>query len=314
MGEHQEKLETKGYKLLGDHGAVSLCHWTKKSITENRTCYKQKFYGINSHRCLQMTPSIFCQQKCVFCWRPQTLSKTIPEDIDWLEPKELIEKALKAQKKLLEGYYGMLDDLNEQKLDQAQEPNQVAISLTGEPTIYPYMSELIKEFKKKDFTTFLVTNGLKPDLLENMELPTQLYVSLEAFSEELHKRINIPFEENSWQKIQRTLELLSELDTRTVIRTTLLKDWNMEEPEKFVPLFEKASPNFIELKAYMFIGSSRQRLSIGNMPRHYEVKEFAEEIVPELSEYEIEDEDSQSRVVLLRKEGAERKIQTPSGS
>jgi len=62
-------LEKQHYKLAGRHSAVKLCTWTKKSIRDKGSCYKQQFYGIESHRCLQMTPAVsWCTQKCLFCW------------------------------------------------------------------------------------------------------------------------------------------------------------------------------------------------------------------------------------------------------
>ncbi|MCK4309827.1 MAG: 4-demethylwyosine synthase TYW1, partial [Methanomicrobia archaeon] len=64
-------LRKQRYKIVGEHSAVKLCHWLKKSLMEDRVCYKQKFYGIKSHRCLQMTPAVIsCTHKCLFCWRP----------------------------------------------------------------------------------------------------------------------------------------------------------------------------------------------------------------------------------------------------
>ncbi|MFQ5986189.1 MAG: 4-demethylwyosine synthase TYW1, partial [Thermoplasmata archaeon] len=50
-----ELLEKQGYKLIGSHSGVKLCHWTKQSLKHDRGCYKQHFYGIDSHRCMQMT-------------------------------------------------------------------------------------------------------------------------------------------------------------------------------------------------------------------------------------------------------------------
>lgn len=35
-------------------------------------CYKHSFYGIESHRCMETTPSLACANKCVFCWRHHT--------------------------------------------------------------------------------------------------------------------------------------------------------------------------------------------------------------------------------------------------
>ena len=56
--EKREVLERQGYRIVGEHSGVKLCHWTKASLTKGIGCYKQTFYGIESHRCLQMTPAV----------------------------------------------------------------------------------------------------------------------------------------------------------------------------------------------------------------------------------------------------------------
>ena len=67
-------------------------------------------------------------------------------------------------------------------------------------------------------------------------------------------------------------------------------------------LIEKASPGFIEIKAYMHLGFSRLRLDRSAMPTHEEVLEFSKELAKHLR-YEIADESEISRVVLLSKNG-----------
>ena len=79
----------------------------------------------------------------------------------------------------------------------------------------------------------------------------------------------------------------------------------MTEPEKYVEILEKASPKFIEVKAYMRVGASRNRLDTKNMPLHSEIKEFAKEIC-KYSSYRIIDEQKESRVILLMKENKDR--------
>jgi tRNA wybutosine-synthesizing protein 1 len=97
----------------------------------------------------------------------------------------------------------------------------------------------------------------------------------------------------------QSLEIMSKLKTTTVLRITLIKGWTMVHPEEYAKLIEKASPKFIEIKAYMWIGFSKQRLEITNMPKHEEVKEFAEQILKHLKNYKLKDEKKESRVVLL---------------
>ena len=82
----------------------------------------------------------------------------------------------------------------------------------------------------------------------------------------------------------------------------MLKEWNMTEPERYAELIKQGDPDFVEVKAYMFVGASRQRLSMANMPYHTEVKEFAEEVVKHLPGYSVADEHEPSRVVLLAKD------------
>lgn len=45
-------LKKQQYGVVGRHSAVKVCEWTKKSLVTGNSCYKQKFYGIQSHRCL----------------------------------------------------------------------------------------------------------------------------------------------------------------------------------------------------------------------------------------------------------------------
>ncbi|MEQ2180536.1 S-adenosyl-L-methionine-dependent tRNA 4-demethylwyosine synthase, partial [Goodea atripinnis] len=65
----REALSKQGYKLIGSHSGVKLCRWTKSMLRGRGGCYKHTFYGIESHRCMETTPSLACANKCVFCWR-----------------------------------------------------------------------------------------------------------------------------------------------------------------------------------------------------------------------------------------------------
>ncbi len=283
--------DLKGYRIVGNHSAVKLCLWLKKSLRDRGVCYKQKFYGIKSHRCLQMTPALICNQNCIYCWRPLSL---LPEISGWNSAEFIAEESIKAQKVLLSGFGG-LSDVNTKKLEEAKNPNQVAISLIGEPTLYPYLDELVDIYNSKKMTTFVVTNGTNPEMVEKIE-PYQLYISLTAYSEESHLIINRP-KKNFWSEILKSLKIMSNKDCRTVLRITLIKGLNFI-PGNFVELIDRATPDFIEVKAYMHLGYSRLRLERTAMPEHEEVKKFVEEI-EKLTEYRIEDESKISRVVLL---------------
>lgn len=246
-----------------------------------------------------MTPSVsWCDQNCQFCWRPLTKHEPFPKDFD--EPSEIIDEAVKQQRMLLTGYGEFREKIGDKKLWEANNPNQAAISLAGEPTLYPKISGLIEEFKKRKFSTFLVSNALHPKTLEKICLPTQLYLSLDAPNEAIHKKINVPSVKGSWESINESLALMPSLGTRTALRLTAIKGLNMSNEGSYARLIQKAEPDFVEVKAYMFVGYSRKRLSMQNMPLHEEVKDFAEKVNQELG-YHLTGESKPSRVVLLSK-------------
>jgi tRNA wybutosine-synthesizing protein 1 len=293
-------LEKKGYRFVGSkkHAAAKVCHWTKKSIMDNGVCYKEKFYGIESHRCLQMSPSIpFCHHKCLFCWRDISITSTTWEE-DFDDPGEIIDECINAQRKLLVGYFGN-PGANQKKISEAQDPTNAAISLAGEPLLYPSINQLLEEYKKRDFTTFLVSNGLSPDKLGKLNPePTQLYLSLDAPNPEIYKKICDPQVKNGWENLNQSLDLLSSFNCRTVIRMTSIAGYNMTHPEEYARIIERSDPDFVEIKAYMYVGSSRDRLKFDNMPRSKDLESFAQEIA-DLCGREIVNESSESRVVLL---------------
>jgi len=298
-------LKKQKYHLVGSHSAVKRCKWLYESIINDRPCYKQKFYGIKSHRCIQMTPSLYyCTQQCLFCWRAQsgdlqvTWDETRIPKVD--SPEAIVEGCLKAQEKILTGYKGN-EKANWRKFQEALTPKQVAISLTGEPTLYEPLGELIRTFKQKGLTTFLVSNGTLPSKLSTLsQEPTQLYISVCAPNEQLYKRVCRPEFPSAWAKLNETLSLLQSFRCPTVIRTTLVKELNMNQIDEYAKLVEMANPTYIEAKAYMHIGFSNLRLGFERMPMHSEVKDFAKKL-SEKTGYMIINEAPESRVVLLSK-------------
>ena len=178
-------------------------------------------------------------------------------------------------------------------------PTNAAISLAGEPTLYPKIDELIGEFNRRDFTTFVVSNGQCVDRLRNLENdPYQLYLSLDAPSKKIFNEVCRPRIDDAWSNLNESLETLSSFNSRTCIRNTCVKGKNMENPEGYAQLIKKADPDYVEVKAYMCVGSSRERLTLDNMPTFNEVKDFAQKIGDACGK-EIVNESEISRVVLL---------------
>ncbi len=184
-------------------------------------------------------------------------------------------------------------------LKEALNPNQVAISLAGEPTEYPKISQLVEAFKERGFTVFLVTNGTNPQVLEKMAEPTNLYVTLPAPNKDIYAKTCAPLVD-SWDKIMESLGLLKNFSCKTVVRLTLVKDLNMVNPEDYAKIVEKYEPNFLEVKSFMSVGFSRERLPYGVMPLHPEIMEFAKKI-EENCGYRIADESKPSRIALMKK-------------
>jgi len=251
-----------------------------------------------------MTPALhYCTMRCRFCWRIQSgdianLKWQETQASQWEEPQEIVEACMQAQLKLLTGYKGN-PKTNKIKLREAFRPRHAAISLAGEPTLYPHLGELIKCFHQRGFTTFLVTNGTLPEVLTSIsDEPTQLYVSLCAFDEQSFMKTCRPQIPEAWEKLNKTLGILPSFECPTVLRLTLARHVNLSHPEKYARLIEKANPTYIEPKAYMHVGFSRLRLGFENMPSHEEIRNFAKELAKETG-YSVLDESPDSRVVLL---------------
>ena len=258
---------------------------------------------------MEFSPAgMHCENRCVYCWRPMEFYDSLemrPEQV--AEPREILEKLMAERKKLINGYYG--DSRNDkQRLDESLLPSHYAISLSGEPTMYPKLPELIKYLNSLEATksVFLVTNGQEPDMIQRLQdenaLPTQLYLSTNAADYESFISVNKPRYDDSWERWNRTLNMLKELDTRTVLRITLIRNYNdkKEMIPAFAEMFRRASPHFIEIKSYMHIGRSTNRLEHSNMLEMQEVREFSSRVAKQSGMFSIMDESFVSRISVLQ--------------
>ncbi len=294
------ELEKQQYRIVGGHSAVKTCGWTKNMINGVGGCYKLKFYGIMSNQCMQMTTSISCANRCTFCWRgyKAPVSKEWKWDVD--DPQMIFEKSIEAHHKLLVGFGGS-SKANKAAYQKSKEVRHVALSLTGEPITYPKMNELIEKFHQQHISTFLVTNSQYPEHIKNLKPITQLYCSVDAPTKELLKSIDLPLFPDYWERMIQSLQYLSEKKQRTTIRLTIIKGINDVLPDKYADLINLGSPDFIEVKSYMHVGPSQQRLKRENMPLHEEIVSFCQQLMPFLPDYEIVSEHIPSRVVMMAK-------------
>ncbi|MEE9322956.1 MAG: radical SAM protein, partial [Candidatus Aenigmarchaeota archaeon] len=254
----EKQLRNAKYGVY-NHSAVQICAWTKKSLHNEGFCYKQKFYGIDTHRCMEFSPSaVFCEQNCIFCWRPMEFMKFRgmgKGEVDG--PEEIYERLLDERRKLLSGFPGD-GKTDMEKHGESLKPNHFAISLSGEPTLYPKLPELVRFLRNLPETrsVFIVTNGQEPGMMETLARspPTQLYLSVNAPNKTLFERINCPVYKDGWERFLESLGIFSRLNTRRVLRLTMIKGMNMDSSfvKDYAELIEKGNPHFIEIKAYMW--------------------------------------------------------------
>ncbi|MEM4633589.1 MAG: 4-demethylwyosine synthase TYW1 [Candidatus Anstonellaceae archaeon] len=298
------------YHIAGRHSAAKLCHWSDSFLKGGEGCYKHKFYGIASHRCLQCTPVLFfCNHACVFCWRfmpEKDRYGTIGSGFEWDEPEKIADWLISAQKQIVSGYGGN-PKVQKKLYEEACSPRHVALSLTGEPAMYPKMGRLLKEFHSRGMTTFLVTNGTFPERMESWEeMPTQLYVSMVAPNEKIYQQSIRPKEKGLWKKYLKGLEVLRKLGakTRTVLRMTLCRGVNDCDLEGYASQIKTAMPHYVEVKSMVFVGGARKPergLSLGSMLSIKEIEEIAEKLA-KMTGYIVSEKHVPSRVVLLCKD------------
>ena len=121
---------------------------------------------------------------------------------------------------------------------------------------------------------------------------------MDAPNEKVYNELCNPQIDDGWGKLNKTLELMPSFKNNTAIRITSVKGKNMFNTDEYAELINKADPTYVEVKAYMFVGSSRKRLSMDNMPRFHEVNDFAKEIADKTGR-ELTKYSEASRVVLL---------------
>jgi tRNA wybutosine-synthesizing protein 1 len=303
------RMEKQGYHFVGRHSATKICNYTASSLkksTRSHTCYKHRFYGIRSWRCIQATPAIGCNLACTFCWR------IIPEEEgfkwneinslkEWDDPAAIVDGLVKEHVRIISGYKGH-GDVDIERWNEAQQPAHVALSLTGEPLFYPRMNELISEFHKRKISTFVVTNGTMASALRRLVvMPTQLYVSVQAPNKEVYEEVTRSKTLNAWDSFQEFLGVFSELDTRRVFRLTLIRGVNMIDAKGYAELIRKGKPHYVEVKGFSYVGGARgeQRgLSYSQMPSADDIRSFASQVAAEAG-YIVADYHESSNIALL---------------
>ncbi|EDQ93030.1 uncharacterized protein MONBRDRAFT_14102 [Monosiga brevicollis MX1] len=294
----RKALTKQGYKLIGSHSGVKLCRWTKSMLRGRGGCYKHTFYGIASHRCMETTPSLACANKCVFCWRHHTN----PVGTEWRwqmdEPIEIVNGAMQNHYDMVRQFSGAPGVMPE-RMREAMEIRHCALSLVGEPIMYPKINEFLDLLHDRNISSFLVTNAQFPDAIANLRPCCQLYVSIDASNEQSLKQIDRPLFKDYWPRFLECLRELGRKGQRTVYRLTVVKAWNDDEIRGYADLVQLGEPDFIEVKGVTFCGTSKaSSLTMDNVPFHEEVVGFVQTLVDMLPDYELVCEHEHSNSVL----------------
>lgn len=296
-------LTKQGYKIIGSHSGVKICRWTKAMLRGRGGCYKHTFYGIASHLCMETTPSLACANKCVFCWRHHTN----PVGTEWRwnmdDPQLIVDGALENHYRMIKQLKGV-PGVDAARFKEAMRVRHCALSLVGEPIMYPKINDFVKILHEKEISTFLVTNAQFPDRIDQLSPVTQLYVSVDASTKESLKKIDRPLFKDFWERFLACLESLHRKKQRTVYRLTLVRDYNVDELASYVELIKRGMPDFIEVKGVTFCGySGANPLTMANVPYHWEVAEFCRKLLRDagsaLKDYELACEHEHSCSVLI---------------
>uniref|UniRef100_A0A8C4EYD3 tRNA 4-demethylwyosine synthase (AdoMet-dependent) n=1 Tax=Dicentrarchus labrax TaxID=13489 RepID=A0A8C4EYD3_DICLA len=243
----REALTKQGYKLIGSHSGVKLCRWTKSMLRGRGGCYKHTFYGIESHRCMETTPSLACANKCVFCWRHHTN----PVGTEWrwkMDPAEtILQDALEKHQNMIRQFRGV-PGVKPDRYEEGLAVKHCALSLVGEPIMYPEINTFIRLLHSHHISSFLVTNAQFPQEIRSLVPVTQLYVSVDASTKDSLKKIDRPLFKDFWPRFLDSLRALGEKRQRTVYRLTLVKSWNVEEMQAYSELIALGQPDFVEVK------------------------------------------------------------------
>ncbi len=301
-------LTKQGYTIIGSHSGVKICRWTKSALRGRGSCYKNSFYGIASHLCMETTPSLSCSNKCVFCWRHGTnpVSTTWRWQVD--DPEMIFAGAKEGHYKKIKMMRGV-PGVRSERFEEAMRIRHCALSLVGEPIFYPRINEFVGLLHGERISSFLVCNAQHPQQLQDLRRVTQLYVSIDASNKDSLRKIDRPLHRDFWERFNSCLDTLREkrFEQRTVFRLTLVKGFNIDdEVEGYADLVAKGLPCFVEIKGVTYCGtstSSSAGLTMQNVPFYEEVVAFVEALNTALErrglEYGIAAEHAHSCCALI---------------
>ena len=181
----------------------------------------------------------------------------------------------------------------------AIKPVFCTVSLAGEPTLSPILGQLLKDLKERGFVTFVVSNGTRMHKVKDLKyLPDQFYLSISAIDRKSFDYLCNPIDPSDWDRFIDGLEILRNLNTRTVARVLFLKGFTENRFNELAILIRKALPSYVELKAYEHRGASTKNFQTQCVPSMLDIEKGAKKIASETG-YIISLYESRSRVALL---------------
>ncbi|KAJ3185187.1 S-adenosyl-L-methionine-dependent tRNA 4-demethylwyosine synthase [Geranomyces variabilis] len=257
----RKSLEKQGYKIVGTHSGVKMCRWTKAMLRGRA-----------------------CANKCVFCWRQHT--NPVGTEFRWKvdDPLLIVDGVMEQHYKMVKQLKGV-PGVKADRFEEAFTIKHCALSLVGEPIMYPHINEFVEILHSRNVSSFLVTNAQFPEAIRSMRPVTQLYVSIDAGNKEDLKKIDRPLFSDYWERFNDCLRELGNKGQRTVYRLTLVKDGNDADVSEYADLIAMGNPSFVEVKGVTYCGfSGASKLTMKNVPYHHEVLSFCERLCASLAE------------------------------
>jgi len=187
-----------------------------------------------------------------------------------------------------------------ERLAEGFQIKHCALSLVGEPILYPEINKYLDLLHSKGISSFMVTNAQFPDRIAQLKPVTQLYISVDAATPEQLKIVDRPLFPDYWERFLACIDELSKKGQRTVFRLTLIKGWNMAEMQAYANLIKRGKPDFVEVKGVTFCGGKRPQVQMENVPWHDEVVKFTAELGKLVDDtYGLASEHEHSCCVLL---------------
>ena len=242
-------------------------------------------------------------------------------------PEMLVEGALQNHYKMIKQMRGVPGVLPE-RFEEGFQVRHCALSLVGEPIMYPEINTFTELLHEKGISSYLVTNAQFPEEMKTLKPVTQLYISIDASTKDALKAVDRPLNRDFWERFTSCIEQLALRLERTVFRLTLgrpkdyiqvtylnctihdfglhissfylVKGWNAEEIDNYAKLVLMGKPDFIEVKGVTYCGTSKaSKLTMENVPWHEEVIFFVQKLADQLPDYEIACEHEHSNCILI---------------